>query len=146
MLNAACIHLNEEKGQSLVETAFAIPLLLFLILATVDVGLGFRTFIALTNSSRETVRWISINPDDPAGAIQRATVEAGRIGLTPNAIGSNGVTISLSPPQNGSQYVAGERVTATVEHDYELMFGFFTGLPNLPIRARSTMVVLYEGN
>lgn len=135
---------KQEKGQSLVEIALVLPLLLFLILATVDVGLGFRTYMVLTNGTREAVRWITVAPTDPAGAIQRAEIEAGRIGLEPGVLGAGGIVIALTPPQNGSNYLAGEQVTATIDHEYELMFGLFTEIPNLNIRAQSTMVVLYD--
>lgn len=138
------LKLAANKGQSLVETALVLPLILFLVLATIDIGLGFRTFMVLTNGARESVRWVSINPSDTPGAIARATGEAQRVGLEPGVLGSGGIVVGLSAPANGSAYVAGERVTATIDHNYPLMFGLFTQIPELRIRARATMVVLYN--
>lgn len=132
--------LQNENGQSLAETALILPLLLFLVLATVDIGRGFRTYMVLTNGARETARWLTSRPTEQAGALPRALEEAGRIGLT-----DADLTISISPtlPEEGSNYSAGELVTVSIEHNYQVLFGLFTQLPDLPIRTQATMVMLY---
>lgn len=130
---------RNERGQSLVETALVLPLVLLLMLAMVDIGLGFRTYMALNNGARETVRWITTNPS-AAGVtrgIERGLFEAQNIGID-----SGDVTLTLAPAQ--TSYGAGQQVTATIEHEYELMFGLFTNIPTLSIRTQATMVVLYD--
>jgi Flp pilus assembly protein TadG len=131
-----------EKGQSLVEMALTLPVLLLLTLGTVDLGLGFKTYMALTNAAREGARWVSIYPNDVAGARARAAEEAARIGLEEGDISTNSITITFSP--NKSSYTAGERVTVTVSHEYTLLFGAITGIPAVPFEATATMVVLYK--
>lgn len=134
--------LKREQGQSLIETALILPVLLLLVLGTIDIGMGFRTYIGLTNAAREGVRWVSINPDDPAGAKARVQAEAGRVGLTEGDLGSGGYIVSFSP--NRSRYGAGDRVTVNLEYQYQLLFGAVTGLPDVSFNASSTMVVLYD--
>ncbi|HXF60975.1 MAG TPA: TadE/TadG family type IV pilus assembly protein [Caldilineaceae bacterium] len=132
-----------EAGQSLVELALTLPMLLLLVLGTVDLGLGFKTYIALTNAAREGVRWISIHPDDPAGALARVNAETERIGLLYGDIGSDSdYTVNFSPLKDA--YSAGEEVTVTIQYDYELLFGAITGLPSIPFSAHATMMVLYD--
>lgn len=131
----------EEGGQSLVEFAITLPIIMLLLLGTVDLGLGFKTYITLTNASREGVRWISINPSDQAGARSRIANEAGTIGLSAGVISGGGYEVSFSP---SGGYSAGDKVTVNVHYDYPLLFGAFTGLPTINFTASSTMVVLYD--
>lgn len=130
-----------ERGQSLVEFALTLPILLLLLLGTVDLGLGFKTYITLSNASREGARWITINPSDQAGARSRIANEAGTIGLSAGVLAGGGYEVSFSP--SGS-YSAGDKVTVNVRYDYPLLFGAFTALPTINFTASSTMVVLYD--
>jgi hypothetical protein len=135
--------LRSEQGQSLIELALALPMLLLLVLGVIDLGLGFKSYIALTNAAREGVRWVSIYPDDPAGARARTGAEAERIGLFYGVFeGDDGYTVNVSPDK--SVYAAGDEVTVAIDYDYELLFGAVTGLPKVPFQARATMVVLYD--
>ena len=70
-----------QDGQGLVEFALILPLLLLLVLGTVDLGMGFKTYIALTNAAREGARYISIHSTDQAGAKARITFEAASVGI-----------------------------------------------------------------
>jgi Flp pilus assembly protein TadG len=128
---------NREQGQSLVEFALTLPLLLLIVLGTIDLGLGFRTYISLTNAAREGARWISINPTDPPGAQERIEQEAENNG----GISAGSYTVTFSP--NKSQYSAGEKVTVSINYEYEMLLGALTGLPDMPFEARATMTVLY---
>jgi Flp pilus assembly protein TadG len=134
--------LARERGQSLVEFAVILPLLLLIVLGTVDLGMGFKTYIALTNAAREGARWISIHPSDQAGAKARIASEAITVGLQDGLLVADGYGVSFSPNQNN--YAAGDKVTVNVEYEYELLFGAITGLPAIPFTASSTMVVLYD--
>ncbi len=51
------------RGQSLVELALLIPVLMILVFGIVDFGLGIRTYISLTNATREGARFAAVgNP------------------------------------------------------------------------------------
>ncbi len=47
---------NGEKGQALVEFALLVPIFLLLLFAIVDFGMGFYSWITVTNSAREGAR------------------------------------------------------------------------------------------
>lgn len=126
-----------EKGQSLAELAIVLPLLLLLLLGVFDIGNGFRTYIALSNASREGARWLTIHPDDKAGAVDRVYSEAGSINLGQDAIA---VTVL---PDKGS-YQSGESVTVQVTHSYPLIFGTLTQLSVIDFETETTMKVLYN--
>ncbi len=53
-----------SKGQSLVETAIIIPIILLLVFGVIDFGLIFNNYILITNASREGARKASIGGTD----------------------------------------------------------------------------------
>jgi hypothetical protein len=129
----------KENGQSIVEFALILPLVSLLILGVIDIGIGFKTYIALTNAAREGVRWVSINPTDSgcAGALDRIAIEAENVNLViKSGISTNGYEVSFSPP--GCNYAEGQQVTVSVDYEYELLFGTLTRLPPVPFNASAT--------
>jgi Flp pilus assembly protein TadG len=132
---------QEQDGQSLVEIALILPLLLVLLLGTVDLGSGFKSYIGLTNAAREGARWISTHPTESNCSTARARIatETARIGL-----GTSDYTVAFSP--STCSYSAGDKVTVTVEHEHELLFGSLTGLidDSMLLSASVTMVVLHD--
>ena len=62
---------GSERGQSLVELALTMPLLLLLMLGTLDVGQMFFGYIELRNAVREGAGYGSHFPTDNAGMVQR---------------------------------------------------------------------------
>jgi Flp pilus assembly protein TadG len=131
-----------ELGQGMVELALILPVVLLLVLGVIDLGMGFRTYITLTNAAREGARWVTVHPTDPNGALARVAVEANRAGLANTGSPAGGIQVTFTPLQ--STYTAGQEVTVTVRHNHQLMFGLVTGLPEVPFRAATTMVVLYS--
>ncbi len=53
-----------HKGQSLVEWALVLPILLLIIMAAMDFGRMFYTKIILTNAAREGVNYLAYFPED----------------------------------------------------------------------------------
>lgn len=125
-----------EEGNSFVELALVLPVLLFLLLGMVDFGLSYNTYITLSNGAREGARWISTNRSNPAGARNRVLTEVARADLT-----ASDVTITFSPSK--SSYDQGDLVTITVAHVRPLAFGAVTEHASVTLRASSTMRVLY---
>lgn len=48
---------GRQRGQALLEFAFVAPIFLILVFGIVDFGLGFKTYIAVTNAAREGSRF-----------------------------------------------------------------------------------------
>lgn len=57
----------EHDGQSLVELAFALPLLLLILLGTIDMGRLYFDYIEMRNAAAEGATYGSRNPTDLAG-------------------------------------------------------------------------------
>jgi Flp pilus assembly protein TadG len=62
-----------ERGQSLVETAIVLPLLLLLFMGTVDVGRFLFAYIALEEAVQEGATYASRAPTDVSGIRARVT-------------------------------------------------------------------------
>ena len=54
------------RGQSLVEFALVLPILMFIVFGIIDFGLGIRSYISLTNATREGARFAAVG--NPAGS------------------------------------------------------------------------------
>lgn len=60
---------REARGQSLVETALALPLLLLVVIGVVDVGRVYALKTQITNAAREAAAYAARDPQATANAI-----------------------------------------------------------------------------
>jgi len=122
-----------EKGQSLVETALVLPLLLLLLAIAVDCGRAFRAYVIITNAAREGVRAASRFPDSPDHLIEAAVVgEAPDSGVALD--GSNVVIDGL-----GGQ--PGDTICVTVSYELATILGGILGVPSITLQSSAAMVV-----
>jgi Flp pilus assembly protein TadG len=121
----------DESGQSLVELAFAIPLVLLVILALVDFGLALNTWIDATQVATEGARMASV--DGPKAS--SCTDLANRIKSTAYG-GLNNGKITIAFPNGAS---IGQPVQVLVTAQYNYAPGGL--IPNSPlnIKAQATM-------
>lgn len=101
-----------ERGQSLVEFALIVPLFLLLVFAIVDFGMGFYSWITVTNAAREGAR-IGVVGADSAAITERVNDTAGSLS-GPNLT----VTVGNASDQGGD---SGEEVSVSVVYKYELI-------------------------
>ncbi len=101
---------NGEKGQALAEFALLIPIFLILLFAIVDFGMGFYSWITVTNSAREGAR---------LGAVA-ATMEKieERVRLTANLPKQD---INMTVTVTNAQGQPGDSVVVQVDYDYDLI-------------------------
>ena len=103
--------LRGERGQSIVEFAFILPFLLFLLLAITQFGLAFHNYLAITDAARVGARAAAVNrTTNPCGAATTAiqntvsasqwSVISSRISCNPSTPGAPGssYTISINYP------------------------------------------------
>jgi Flp pilus assembly protein TadG len=107
-----------ERGQSLVEFALILPLFLLLMFAIVDFGMGFYSWITVTNAAREGARIGAVGADSPT--IQQ------RVKDTAGSLNNSNLTITVSNAKGNS----GETVGVTVNYKYQLITPL-SGLMNL---------------
>lgn len=83
---------RKQRGQSLVEVAFVLPILLVLLLGIFDFGRAIYAYNALSNASREAVRLAIV--DQNATAIT-AEARKASIGLDTSAVNVSSSTSCL---------------------------------------------------
>ncbi len=101
---------NGEKGQALAEFALLIPIFLILLFAIVDFGMGFYSWITVTNSAREGARLGAV------AATQQDIID--RVYQTsdlPNESSNMTVTVTNAQGQPG------DSVVVQVDYDYDLI-------------------------
>jgi Flp pilus assembly protein TadG len=132
--------LRGERGAELIEFAFALPLLLFVVLGIIDFGFLFRDYEILTNAAREGARLGSL-PDYDVPDVQDRVVAYAT---------ASGLTGTVPPPDVqfgdivfGGNTVQGVTVIAEYPHQFQFLgpiatfFGGSFGTVNLT--ATSTM-------
>jgi Flp pilus assembly protein TadG len=112
-----CRRLRETRGASAVEFALLLPLLVTLVLGTVEFGHAFQVQSTLSAAAREAARTMALQ-DDPAAA--RTAVQGAASVLTP-AVTDTQVTVAPATcPAAG-----GGTVTVTVRYPMPFLTGLF---------------------
>lgn len=101
--------MKREKGQSLVEFALILPLIVFLLLGVVDFSRIFHSYLTIDHAGREAARAASIGRDD--STIEGVAVSQGSsINLTTDQVA---VEPPVSPPDKRN---SGTDVTITISY------------------------------
>ena len=106
---------RRQRGQSLVEFALILPIFLILLMGIVDFGLGLKSWIAITNSARESARYAAVgcaSATVDATDVQEKAVKA-----------ATGLSITTADVDvvNCTAGSATESVDVTVRYDYTLV-------------------------
>lgn len=98
--------MKSESGQSLVEFALIVPLLILLLFGIIDFGRIFHAYLTIDHAGRESARAASIGKDDTQ-VTNTAVTDAVGIGLTADRVvvsptgtrvSGNDVSITITYP------------------------------------------------
>ncbi len=132
---------REEQGQSLVEMAIALVILLLLVGGIVDLGRAFFTFMALRDAVQEGALYGSVNPTLTTEIKNHVLNSSDMI---PDLVGSDDITVTvIGTACTGN----GIRVTATY-NDFPLTMPFIgtvLGSQTIPISATIMDTILSPG-
>jgi hypothetical protein len=120
-------------GQSILEFAFLLPMLLLLIIGSMDLARLFTTKIVLTNAAREGANFLAQNPSDFGGTLTAINNELQNITLDESP--------SISCPIVNGECVKGETVMVSITKDVDLLFGNFVQAFG-PIKLSSTVEMM----
>jgi Flp pilus assembly protein TadG len=135
---------RQERGAVLVEFALVIPLLLLLLVGTLDFGKAYNYWIDETHLSASGARWAAVNNNPGPGATLQETIQ----GQADSAELRNGGTAAVADPvqvcisfPNGGTPVVGDPVKVTVSAAYNFLnfVGVKTGITDVSISDSSTM-------
>jgi hypothetical protein len=102
---------SNHRGQSLVEIALLLPVLLLLIVVIIDMGRGVYYFSVIYNAAREGARYGIIHPDDIVGIRDAAANLAIGIDLHPED-----VEVLPDPPNKDV-----ETIQINIEYPFQLV-------------------------
>jgi|LGVF01.2.fsa_nt_gb Flp pilus assembly protein TadG len=100
---------KSEKGQSLVEFALLIPLLILILMAIIEFGFMFNAYITISNASREGARLGSLGGSDAA--------VTERVADTTDHLNQGDMTVTVTPALRSR----GDMITVEVNYDYQLI-------------------------
>ncbi|MGD8491651.1 MAG: pilus assembly protein [Anaerolineae bacterium] len=125
-----------DQGQSILEMAITLPILLLLLIAVVDLARAFDAYIVLTNAAREGARYGSRDPSFDVGDIQ-LMVAKDVLGSGTNVTRMEHFTATdvLVEGMGGSSTA----VTVTVSYDFDLYFGGVVGLNTIHLEKVAAM-------
>jgi Flp pilus assembly protein TadG len=101
-----------EKGQSLVEIALLLPLLILILAGILDLGRAFMTLVALNDAAAEGATYAALRPWDADEIVDRTTSASSALVSFDTAQ----VTIDYQTPAT-----PGRSITVTVAYDYQLL-------------------------
>ncbi|KQQ90911.1 TadE/TadG family type IV pilus assembly protein [Arthrobacter sp. Leaf137] len=110
---------ESERGAAAVEFAILLPLLLMLVLGTIEFGRAYNAQITLTNAARDGVRVMAI-ANDPAGAKVATRNAAAAVS---NTIPDSNITISPATCSTDKQ------VTVTISYNLSTITGIAGPFP-----------------
>lgn len=105
------MRLKNKKGQSIVEFALLVPLLLLILIAVIEFGILFNAYLVLNTAARDGVRMASVGGTDTQVTTQ---VQNDAVGIDLAAL-----TITISP-SSGSRS-RGDDVTVTLNYQHTVI-------------------------
>lgn len=137
-------HKKNERGQSLVELAISLTILLYLLSGAVEFGIAFFQYVQLRDAAQEGALYGSMNPTDAAGIEARVRGAS----TSPIDLGINdadtGATIQINY-ENNSKKCEGYGIEVVVTHDHQIFMPFMPqllGASEIPLAARVTDTIL----
>jgi Flp pilus assembly protein TadG len=128
---------RREKGQSLLEFALILPVLIIMLAGVLDLGRLYYAYVAVTDAAAEGASYAAIHPgEDTRDAVFRRAQEASGalVQIDPNLVEVNCPTIASGAP-----------ITVTVSYSFTVATPLFNALvPDgvLRLRAVATEAIL----
>jgi hypothetical protein len=132
----------KERGQSMVELALTITILMVLLAGTIDLGRAFFTWLALRDAAQEGASYGSFDPENSTEIISRIRDNLEQVIPDPDT----DVTVNISKPVNAC---LGDPITVDVYYnDFPLTMPFLSTIVGddvIPIHATINDTILAPG-
>lgn len=111
---------SSERGQSLVELAVSLTVILLLLAGAVDFSIAYFSFAAMQDAAQEGALYGSINPEDEGGIITRVrNASSNPVNLADEALVD--VIVTTNPDVNPCE---GDEIRINVIYDYPISMPF----------------------
>ncbi|MBI3168696.1 MAG: pilus assembly protein [Chloroflexi bacterium] len=139
---------NSQRGQSLVELALSLMVILMLLMGAIDFGVALFAYVSMRDAAQEGAVYGSIEPTDTDGIIARTMAAADDIIIIEEA----DITISYSDSTKlceGSTNVSGvdipHKITVSIVHQHPVstpLVGAMIGSQTITLRTQVTNTIL----
>ncbi len=123
-------------GQSLVEFAVSLPILLLLIVGTVDLGRLYFAYMSVTNAARQGARWGAAYPSDCIGIQNKAKDEVDNV-IIKKDDPTHPLVVTATCPGLGYR----DNMVVTVQYPFQLITTAVLGGGTLQLQAKEEMLV-----
>ena len=132
-------HIKSERGQSLVELAISIVILVYLLAGAVEFGLAFFQYVQLRDAAQEGALYGSMNPSDPTNIELRVR----NASTSPvNLLDTSKVTVTQTIIGSACE---GNGIEVRVSFNHQIFMPFipqFIGSSTIPLNATVTDTIL----
>ena len=125
---------KNRKGQSLVETALVLPIIILIIMGIIDFGMMFNNYLIVSNASREGARTAAVGATDSKIVSVVKTVSA--------TLDNTKISTVISPVE--ALRKKGDEVVVKVIYEYELLTPMIESLLPGPVELKGTAVMRVE--
>jgi Flp pilus assembly protein TadG len=101
-----------ERGQTMVEFALIVPLMLVIVFGIVDFGRAYSVWVTITNAAREGARYGITNPTDTSGITSSVKKASGSY---------NDTHLTVSTPTCSTACTSGNSITVTANYSLSLI-------------------------
>jgi Flp pilus assembly protein TadG len=115
--------LRADDGQTVVEFAFIMPFLVFLILGIVQFGRAWYNYLAITDAARVGARQGAVSRTASGGPCAAATSKINSLGVIPS-----GSSVSCSTSGGAT---TGQPITVTITYSFSMGLPGYFGIPAL---------------
>ncbi len=150
--------LKSERGQSLVELAVSLVLLLLLLSGAVEFGMAFFQFVQLRDAAQEGALYGSLNPYldangngkfDTGESVNQAGIEARVRAASSSPINladttNPDITVVASSSDGSNKFCEGNGLTVTVSYQHKVFMPFLSTVigTKIPLKASVTDTIL----
>ena len=139
---------SETKGQSLVEFAISLTVIMILLAGAVEFGIALFQYVQLRDAAQEGALYGSLNPDDTTGIEARVKAASDRpIDLQND--GNVTITPSVIETTNDGFACEGEGIKVAITYPHQISMPFvsgFIGSNTIPINVSVTDTILISGS
>ncbi len=123
-----------QKGQSIVETALILPIIILILTGIIDFGLMFNNYLVITNASREAARNAAVGATDAEITIMVSN-------MTSSLDGSK-LSTSIYPGQ--ALRKKGDEVIVTIKYDNALLTPVISSIIPNPMQLEAKTIMRME--
>ncbi len=140
MTNIQSFSSNQERGQSLVEFAISLTVMMMLLAGAVEFGIALFQFVQLRDAAQEGALYGSIHPGDDTNITARVRSAS----PSPIDLYDPDVTISIIYP-DGAPHCEGKGIQVNVSYPHKVSMPFISpiiGSNTIPLTASVTDTIL----